>query len=282
MEATPWAETPEPMLVIEGTLDFNWWASDGPTGGYLISLAIEAAAAAGHEPHAEAQSIDLSVVRGTRADAFEASMVTLQNGSQPSHTAIVFQQNNRPFAIASLRGSHSLAAGLLTGSVPPDALPAAAYDEMTWESPSPPVTAQFSYRPVVSSDRTNLLSDCDLVWIRPKTSDALRYGVTAVVDSWYPANFMHSVRQFLRGATSELHQPAKTELLAVHATIVEPRRTLAHGEHVLLATRLIAASSGHYEEQFELWSEEGDLLLAGLIIRRAAPTPSAARTSNEV
>ena len=25
-----------------GRLDYSWWASNGPTGGYLVSLAVEA------------------------------------------------------------------------------------------------------------------------------------------------------------------------------------------------------------------------------------------------
>ena len=89
------------------------------------------------------------------------------------------------------------------------------------------------------------------MWIRPIGSDAHRYGATSVVDSWYPAQFMRSVRAFLRGNTPELREPSATVLDAAHATIFEPRQPLASEEHVLLASGLIAASSGHYEEQLE-------------------------------
>ena len=27
---------------LSGRLDYNWWASNGPTGGYLVRLALEA------------------------------------------------------------------------------------------------------------------------------------------------------------------------------------------------------------------------------------------------
>jgi hypothetical protein len=277
MGATPGPENPEHASTIEertieGTLDFNWWASDGPTGGYLISLAMEATTGTGQAPCTQKRSLDLSIVGSARADHYQASLVTLQSGSR-SDTAIVFQQNNVPFAIASLRGSPSERAALISSSLPA-VLPPKAYDEMDWKQPSPPVTSQFSYRPIVSPDGTSPLSDWDQVWIRPTSIDAIRYRPTAVIDSWYPANFMRSVREFLRGATSVLLESSATKLLTVHATIAHPQQSLAPGEHVLLASRLMAASSSHYDEQFEIWSESGHLLSAGRIIRRAAPTRS--------
>ena len=264
------------MSTLEGTLDFNWWASDGPTGGYLSSLAIEAATYAGQAPYTQGRSLDLWIIGGARADKYEAALATVQ-GESGSDTAIVFQQNNTPFAIASLRGAPLEREALITDSQPPDALPAQAYDEMVWRQPSPPVASQFSYRPVVSSDGTNLFSDWDLVWIRPTGSEAVRYGAPGVIDSSYPANFMRSVREFLRGETSALHPPSATELLTVHATIVQPRQTLEPNEYVLLGSRLISASAKHYDEQFEIWSENGYLLLAGQILRRPAPTRSKPR-----
>ena len=267
MGANPWPEVPEQVSKLDGTLDFNWWASDGPTGGYLISLAIEAAIDAGQAPSTQGRSLDLWIVGGARADTYEAALMTVQSESS-SDTAIVFQQNNTPFAIASLRGAPLEREALITDSQPPDALPPQAYDEMAWQQPSPPVTSQFSYRPVVSSGGPSLSSDWDLVWIRPTSSDAFRYGAIRVVDSWYPANFMRAVREFMRGATSVLQEPSATELLTVQTRIVQPRQTVAPDEHVLLATRLIAASSRHYDEQFEIWSETGNLLLEGRIIRR--------------
>ena len=273
MGANLWPEVPEQVSMLEGTLDFNWWASDGPTGGYLISLAIEAATDAGEAPYTRGRGLDLWIVGGAGAETYEAALVTAQTESS-SDTAIVFQQNNTPFAIVSLRGAPSERESSVTSSEPPDALPPQAYDEMVWQQPSPPVTSQFSYRPVVSLGGASLSSHWDLVWIRPTSSDAFRYGAAGVVDSWYPANFMRAVREFLRGATSVLHEPSATELLTVQTRIVQPRQTLARDEHVLLATRLIAERSRHYDEQFEIWSETGSLLLEGRIIRKAAPTRS--------
>lgn len=262
-----WQEIPEHVSTTEGILDFNWWASDGPTGGYLISLAIEAASRAGQLPYTLGLSLDLRIVGGASADGYEAALVTVKTGSG-SDTAIVFQQNTMPFAIASLRGTPSEQEAIMTSSVPAGALPPQAYDEMAWQQPSPPVTSQFSYRPVVSSDGTSLFSDWDLVWIRPMSFDALRYGATGVVDSWYPANFMRAVREFLQGETSFLHEPSATELLTLRATIADPKQSLAPDEHVLLASRLTSARSGQYDEYFEIWSESGSVLVAGRIIRR--------------
>ena len=282
MGANASSEVPEQTSTTEGTLDFNWWASDGPTGGYLISLAIEAATGRGQAPHTQGRSLDLHIVGGARADRYEASLGTARNGSGSPETEIVFRQHDTPFAVASLRGLLTMRKTLILRQSPPDALPPQRYKEMVWSEPAPPVTSQFSYRPVVSSDGTTAFSDRDLVWIRPTGRGAFQYGVTAVVDSWYPAHFMQSVRAFLRGDTSELHEPSATALEAVHATIFEPRRPLAPEEHVLLASRLIAASSGHYEEQFEIWSENGSSLLAGRIFRRDSPARSTPRASDDV
>src|SRR5260370_30948679 len=102
-------------------LDYGWWASDGPTAGYLVRRAIDAReqspdAGRGQVRHAHVQvlrlaaadAIDLSVARASRTHRIGRVTVTIGQGGQ--------------FAVATLTVGPRLGHSGNGGGTPPSAL----------------------------------------------------------------------------------------------------------------------------------------------------------------
>jgi hypothetical protein len=58
--------------------------------------------------------------------------------------------------------------------------------------------------------------------------------------------------------------------MAVRCHVCAPNTT---DGHLLLATRLIAATDGHSSEEIEVWSERGELLAVSQLLRREEAAP---------
>jgi hypothetical protein len=107
-------------------LDFGWWASNGPTGGYLASLVLEASCRATALSQSWARSVDLHVVRLAAADRYQTTVSALGGPTGITVCMVNFAQGE-PFATANVqfgppRGdSHGGDAGA------PSVLPAEAY-----------------------------------------------------------------------------------------------------------------------------------------------------------
>jgi hypothetical protein len=81
-------------------LDFGWWASNGPTAGYLMRLALEAL---DHnvDSDAKVRRIDLHVLRLAAAAPFDVNVST-NPGAAGLHLVTVTFGQIEPFAVASL------------------------------------------------------------------------------------------------------------------------------------------------------------------------------------
>ena len=75
--------------------------------------------------------------------------------------------------------------------------------------------------------------------------------LSAISDAWYPASFAHDTRPVM-GATLDL-----TIHFRDHAAIAELRPE----EFVLAVFRSHSAAEGFFEEDGEIWSADGRLLL---------------------
>jgi len=132
-------------------LDFGWWASNGPTAGYLMRLALEAL---DHnvDTDASVRRIDLHVLRLAAAAPFDVTVSTTPGAAGVDLVTVTFGQMES-FAVASLTlGADER--GSAAGDVePPAALTLEAYRPMATRSGNlPPVTSQFVYRPTAEPD----------------------------------------------------------------------------------------------------------------------------------
>ena len=59
--------------LLAGRLDSGWWASNGPTAGYLVSLVLESARRLPGLASATPRTVDLRIVRLAAADDFDVT-----------------------------------------------------------------------------------------------------------------------------------------------------------------------------------------------------------------
>src|SRR5258708_7963702 len=272
-------QTSGPLL--DGRLDFGWWASNGPTAGYLVSLVLESV---GRLPGLDAvtpRSVDLRIVRLAAADDFDVTAAFAQGAGGVTTVTVTLAQRE-PFATASVQLGRRLAEESIAPSHPLSAFPPEAYVEMEMGRPDqPPVTGQFTYRPATNPDGTSPQPGWDLVWVSPRSGRYSGHEQAAkILDCWYPASYMRAVRQHLGRAhpMSELSQPAATNLLGAHVEFTSLAEAYAHLSNALLATRLKSSADGYQFEQQEIRSARGDLLVDAQIVRRQE-TPQVAHSA---
>jgi hypothetical protein len=255
------------LTAQRSSLDYGWWASNGPTAGYLHRLVLDAAAP--EQPDvARSRRIDLHVFGPARAAGYTTAVST-QHGSDGLDFATVTFQQDRVFATASVLATHDRGRSDEGIATPPGVLPPDLYRPMPTPSPTlPPVTARFEYRPVTPDDLVASRPEWDAVWITP-TDESLegRRFVASAVDCWYPAHFMRAVRDHL-GGDGPLEQPAPTTLTAATLTFTAPSSAYRDVRVALLANQLTAVAEGHFFERTEIWSMRGELLATAELIRR--------------
>jgi hypothetical protein len=246
-------------------LDPMWWASDGPTAGYLAGLAMDLV----HPRLSTLRVLDLYVLgRITPGPLTISTAMTARQGGGTSVCAITCLQSD-PVAVMNLYFSRAVRGRAIGAEDPPRASLPEVYPEMTFSPQAPPVTTQFRYRPTTGATGSTPRSGWDVAWIRPSTGDFRgRSAVARVLDSWYPPVFLRSMRRYLQGHDQVLRVPPSTALLNASITFPAPDAAYERGTHVLLANRLTAADEGHHHEHSEVWSERGELLLAARLLRR--------------
>jgi len=257
-------------VLLAGRLDYGWWASNGPTAGYLVSLVLESVGRVPGLDSVTPRSVDLRIVRLAAADDFNVTAAFAEAAGGVA-TVVVTLAQREPFATASVQLGRRLAEESIAASHRIGAFPPEAYAEMKIRPGLPPVTGQFTYRPAINPDGTSPHPGWDLVWVNPRSGQySGRERTAEILDCWYPAGHMRAVGQYLRRAQprSELRQPAATNLLGAHVEFTSPDAAYADLGNALLASRLKSSANGYQFEQQEIWSDRGDLLVYAQIVRR--------------
>ena len=248
-------------------LDYGWWASKGPTPGYLMRLAADATAER-CPAHGSAVRIGLDVARLAAAAPYVLTVGSDVGAFGIARNLVAFDQRG-PFAVASVLTAARSARPAVSDVTPPAALPPEAYRAMATRSATlPPVTAQFVYRPTTDLGGPEPRPGWDVVWLTP-TGPSLggRALVASVIDSWYPAHVMRAVREHLRTG-SDLEQPGPTVLVAARVTFTAPDPAYERARHLLLANQLSSTTGDHSFERSEVWSDDGVLLATAELVRR--------------
>ena len=258
-------------VLLAGRLDFGWWASNGPTAGYLLSLILGSVGRLPGLDSVTPRSADLHIVRLAAADDFDVT-ARFAEAAGGVATVMVTLAQREPFATAAVQVGRRLAQESIAPSQRLGAFPPEVYAEMEMRPSSlPPVTDQFRYRPATNPDGTSPQPGWDLVWVSPRSGQySGREDVAKILDCWYPASYMRSVREHLgrMQPPSELSEPAATNLLGAHVEFTSRDEAYADLSHALLASRLKASADGYQFEQQEIWSDRGDLLVDAQILRR--------------
>ena len=247
------------------SLDFGWWANNGPTGGYLLSLALAAAdddhRSADVVRHAALQLLGLPAVG---AFAYEPTWLASRPGT--GFISVDFVQR-RLFATAQVLTGAADGASRPGEVKPPSALPRETYRPIVMSSPGVPVTQHFEYRPTVELDGRSPRYGWDVVWLTPLDHELHgRQLVASMIDCWYPPSHMQAVRQHLRSG-EPLRQPSPTVLTAAVVSFTADDPAYDDISHALLASQVTGTTGGWIFERHEIWSERGVLLAAADLVR---------------
>ncbi len=248
-------------------LDYGWWASDGPTAGYLVRRAIDALEQSPDAGRGQVRHAHVQVLRLAAADAIDISVARASGTHGIGRVTVTFGQGGE-FAVATLTVGPRLGHSGTGDGTPPAALPLDAYVPMITPSPTlPPVTGRFEYRPTTDQDGRGPRPGWDVVWVTP-TDHRLRglALVASIIDCWYPPSFMRSVGEHLRGR-EPLAQPAPTVLISASISFPADQAAYDHVGHALLANHLSATAEGYCFELSEVWSDRGELLATAELIR---------------
>lgn len=261
------------------TLDFDWWASNGPTAGHLFQLAISSVEGAGLLEVSSPSTVDLQVFGfGTPGEVkLEGQYVAPLPYGNDALAMISFVQGN-PFALAHVEIPGARNGPELTGAIAPAVLAPSKYPRMT--EMKVPVTHNFYFRPTGLANRPTPKPGWDVVWIEPRRDHARRKELVAsIVDAWYPAHFLRVVHDYLGGDSNPLQDPPSSRLLGGRLLFTAPDGEYDHLDRVLFASRLDATVGGRHFEQAEIWSERR-VLLAVVRIERLGTFPGEHRDRN--
>jgi hypothetical protein len=250
-----------------GALDYAWWASDGPTAGYLARRAIDAVEQLPDAGRGQVRHAHVQLLRLPAADAIDISIARISGTHGIGRVTVSFGQGGE-FAIGTLTVGPRLGHSGTGDATPPAALPLDAYVPMITPSPTlPPVTGQFEYRPTTGQDGHGPRPGWDVVWVTPTDHELRGHALVAsIIDCWYPPSFTRLVREHLRGL-KQLTQPRPTVLISASIAFPSDQAAYDRVRHALLANQLIATAEGYCFERSEVWSDRGELLATAELIR---------------
>src|SRR5260370_28425854 len=145
----------------------GWWASDGPSAGYLARRTSDALEQSPDAGRGQVRHAHVQVLRLPAADAIDISVARASGTHGISRLTVTFGQGGE-FAVATLTVGPRLGHSGTGDGTPPAALPLDAYVPMITPSPTlPPVTGRFEYRPTTDQDGRGPRPGWDVVWVTP-------------------------------------------------------------------------------------------------------------------
>lgn len=230
----------------------RWWVERGPNGGYVAAVILRAIQAAAEIKRAP-RSLTVQFPRAPVAGPVEITVRTEREGGTVTFLSARMEQQGELQATALAVLADDLdASGFAELQMPAVEPPAELYSpDPEKVSGMPTMFQNYSVRPALGEEAFSGGAPYSGLWIRarePRLLDAPL--AAAILDAWFPAPFIK-----LDGPA-----PAPTIDYTVHfrAPLPEPG---ASAEDAYLATfRSGLARGGFFEEDGELWSQDGNLL----------------------
>jgi acyl-CoA thioesterase len=229
----------------------RWWVERGPNGGYVAAVILRAIQAAATER--APRSLTVQFPRAPVAGPVEITVKTEREGRTVTFLSARMEQQGELQATAlAVLADELEASGFAELQMPSVDPPAELYSpDPEQVSGMPTMFQNYSVRPVLGDDAFSGGAPYSGVWIRarePRLLDAPL--AAAILDAWFPAPFIRLERPV----------PAPTIDYTVHFRAPLPA-TGARAEDPYLATfRSGLARGGFFEEDGELWSQDGNLL----------------------
>lgn len=243
--------------IYERVLDATWWGWNGQFGGYVLALVLEAVRRHNPDPSLSERSLTLHFLRRLPEGACRVEVVTERQGRTAATFSIrVFVEGRQCVAGLALFGSDRLNEEF-RNAVPPSLdlpagdpvavpLPGEALDQLdVW--PGEPMRFPMAEPPTAVGG-----------WMR------LRHGGHAderfcvlAADAYPPAFLFHHSRPAI-GGTLEFTAHFRTPL---------PAAVISGAEPIRLVLRVAASEAGYIDEDCEIWSADGRLLMQSRQLR---------------
>ena len=251
---------------FSGTLDRDWWGGVGPHGGYLAAILTRAALLAA-DPKQQLRSLTVHYLDSAREGEFQVDVRRPRATRSNSTLELTLRQGDEPMlaGIAGLAKARSCPE--LEGATMPEATP---YEETEaghfvkdrhLSDVDPPFATQLEYRHCLGPDPLSGGSEALTGgWLRLHGGHPVDQPAAALfVDAWWPAVWSR-LRRVPRMPSLDL-------------TIHFRRQLPDADEPVLARFRSRLALDGFADEEGELWSADGRLLVQSrqLQVLLAAP-----------
>jgi acyl-CoA thioesterase len=230
----------------------RWWVERGPNGGYVAAVvlrAIQAAAATGRAP----RSLTVQFPRAPLAGPVEISVRIERQGRTVTFLSARMEQQDKLQATALAVLADDLdASGFAELQMPEVEPPTELYSPDPEQAAGMPTMFQnYSVRPALGDEAFSGGAPYSGLWIRargPRLLDAPL--AAAILDAWFPAPFV------------KLDKPAAAPTIdyTVHFRAPLPQPGATAEDPYLATFRSGLARGGFFEEDGELWSQDGSLL----------------------
>jgi acyl-CoA thioesterase len=229
--------------------DADWFATVGPNGGYTAAIVLRAMAAELDDPAREPRSLTLHYTRPLKAGPYWIDVTIERSGRRLSTVTARLEQNDQLCLLAVGAFSEDFESAADYADPPPEVPRPDEVEAVPQDAALVTIAQRFEVRPALGG-RLFASEDEALTggWIRFRDGepplDAI--ALAMLTDAWIPSPFVRLDRPV--GAPTvdlTMHFRAPGEAVAWPALVVF-RSRFAHG--------------GFFEEDGEIWSQDGRLL----------------------
>ena len=229
----------------------EWQVWRGPNGGYLAALMLRTLMRRLNDPARQPRVLAVQFARPPLEGSTEIRTRLLRRGRSMTWMTAELLQQGEICLIASAAFSSDWD-GVEYQAVEKPVVPDLAAAIGPPREILPPFTANYEYLSTFGVPLVPGQSDAVGGYIRPAQRQPYDAPMlAAITDAWYPATFAHD-SSFVMGATLDL---------TIHFRDHKALHALENEDHVLAVFRSKLAVEGFFEEDGELWSPEGRLLV---------------------
>jgi acyl-CoA thioesterase len=237
---------------FSGRITRDYWIILGPNGGYLAAIGLRGAMLALNDPERVPRSMHVRYLSAPREGEFELRTSVVRAGRSMTTVAVSMLQATREFLTASFCFSTPFQGLAFQDRTPPEAL---AIDDATPLARAIPINDRFDARTAIGgAPRTGARAETGgyLRFADGRPIDVL--GLAAMWDSWPPAVFFRASEQDWKGGVPTVEA-------SVYFRRPLPLPGQRASDYVLLHTRTTMAHDGFIEEDGDIWSLDGQLLV---------------------
>ena len=238
-------------------LSTKWWVEAGPNGGYLASILLRAAQAAeldGRQP----RSLTVHMLRAAKAGVLELDVELARRGEGMTSLAVRATQGGEVIALGLVamgaeRNEFGFAGTQMPEAPKPEDCPRISSESLQNVAAlkPPPIVSQLDMRFALGHAPFDTSGEARTGgWLALADGSELDYAaITVLLDSWFPVAYTRS--------SGGLAAPTVAYTVDFLSTL--PRANEPEGP-LLGAFSSPGAHQGHFVEDGELWSQNGELV----------------------